>query len=293
MKPMYEKVLPAENSSWRYWLYALDEIPFNWHYHPEYEICLTLNSRGQRYIGEHIADYDHLDFVLLGPKLPHTWCSKALLEPGQHLTYVAQLPTKWIENLAQQPELGALSELLGKSKYGVEFSQTTAVQACRLFDEMENASPLQRFIGLLEMLRLMLADAQAKVICKNDYAPNIFPDSSTEKIDKVIAYIHDHYTENLKAEQLAELIHMSTNHFHSFFKQRTEQTLTELINKLRIGKACSMLLNTDLSIAIIGERCGFNNLSNFNRRFLQIKGCTPREFRYDLNVASLPNRLAR
>lgn len=286
MKPMYEKVLPTENSSWRYWLYALDEIPFSWHYHPEYEICLTLNSRGQRYIGEHIADYDHFDFVLLGPKLPHTWCSKTLIEPGQHLTYVAQLPTKWIENLAQQPELAALSELLEKSKYGVEFSQSTAQQACKLFDEMANATPLQRLIGLLEMLRLMLADTQTKVICNNDYAPNIFPDSSTEKIDKVIAYIHDHYTENLKAEQLAELIHMSTNHFHHFFKQRTEQTFTELINKLRIGKACSMLLNTDLSVAIIGERCGFNNLSNFNRRFLQIKDCTPREFRYDLKLNS-------
>jgi len=286
MKPMYEKVLPTENSSWRYWLYALDEIPFSWHYHPEYEICLTLNSRGQRYIGEHIADYDHFDFVLLGPKLPHTWCSKTLIEPGQHLTYVAQLPTKWVESLAQQPELNALTELLEKSKYGVEFSQATAQQACKLFDEMANATPLQRLIGLLEMLRLMLADTQTKVICNNDYAPNIFPDSSTEKIDKVIAYIHDHYTENLKAEQLADLIHMSTNHFHNFFKQRTEQTFTELINKLRIGKACSMLLNTDLSVAIIGERCGFNNLSNFNRRFLQIKDCTPREFRYDLKVNS-------
>jgi len=286
MKPMYEKVLPTENSSWRYWLYALDEIPFSWHYHPEYEICLTLNSRGQRYIGEHIADYDHFDFVLLGPKLPHTWCSKTLIEPGQHLTYVAQLPTKWVESLAQQPELNALTELLEKSKYGVEFSQATAQQACKLFDEMANATPLQRLIGLLEMLRLMLADTQTKVICNNDYAPSIFPDSSTEKIDKVIAYIHDHYTENLKAEQLAELIHMSTNHFHNFFKQRTEQTFTELINKLRIGKACSMLLNTDLSVAIIGERCGFNNLSNFNRRFLQIKDCTPREFRYDLKVNS-------
>lgn len=293
MKPMYEKVLPAENSSWRYWLYALDEIPFNWHYHPEYEICLTLNSRGQRYIGEHIADYGHLDFVLLGPKLPHTWCSKELLEPGQHLTYVAQLPTKWIESFAQQPELSPLPELLEKSKYGVEFSQATAEHAHKLFEDMANASPLQRLIGLLEILRLMLADTQTKVICNNDYAPNIFPDSSTEKIDKVIAYIHDHYTENLKAEQLAELIHMSTNHFHNFFKQRTEQTLTELVNKLRIGKACSMLLNTDLSVAIIGERCGFNNLSNFNRRFLQVKGCTPREFRYDLNSVVLSSRVAR
>ncbi len=281
MKPMYEKVLPTENSSWRYWLYALEEIPFNWHYHPEYEICLTLNSRGQRYIGDHIADYDHLDLVLLGPKLPHTWCSSELIEPGTHLTYVAQLPAQWIENLATQPELRALSALLEKSKYGAEFSRATAEQVQQCFIAMDDASPLQRLIGLLEILQLLIGDNQAQVICSNDYAPAIFPDSATEKIDKVIAYIHQHYTQELNAEHLAELVHMSTNHFHRFFKQRTEQTLTELVNQLRVGKACSLLLNSDLPVAIISERCGFNNLSNFNRRFLQFKACTPREFRQE------------
>lgn len=290
MKPMYEKVLPTENSSWRYWLYALDEIPFSWHYHPEYEICLTLNSRGQRFIGEQIANYDDFDCVLLGPKLPHTWSSKELIEPGQHLTYVAQLPTKWLDTLIQQPEFFGLKELLEKSKFGVEFTRKTAEQAYALFQKMDSAAPLQRLIYLFEMLMVMLADSHAKVICNNDYAPTIFPDSATEKIDKVIAYIHEHYTEDIRAEEVAQLVHMSTNHFHHFFKKRTEQTLTELVNKLRVGKACSMLLNTDLSIAIIGERSGFNNPSNFNRRFMQIKGCTPREFRYQVNNAGTQNK---
>ena len=115
----------------------------------------------------------------------------------------------------------------------------------------------------------MLADTQSKVVCNNDYAPMVFADSATEKIDKVIAYIHEHYTQNLRAEQLAELVHMSTNHFHRFFKQRTEQTFTEFVNQLRVGKACSLLLTTDFPVSAISYRCGFNNISNFNRRFIQ------------------------
>ena len=73
---MYEKVLPTENSSWRYWLYELDEIPFNWHYHPEYEICLTLNSRGQRYIGDNIHSYDvarFIDFFIETPRIAQVY----------------------------------------------------------------------------------------------------------------------------------------------------------------------------------------------------------------------------
>lgn len=279
MKPMYEKVLPTENSSWRYWLYALDEIPFNWHYHPEYEICLTLNSRGQRYIGDSIANYDDLDLVLLGPKLPHTWCSKALIKPGKHLTYVAQLPTHWIESMAQMPELNALEDLLRRSKQGVAFGRTTAKATRDRFTAMATASPMQRMIWLLEILQLMIEDNTARPISSDGYAPFSFPDSATEKIDKVIAYIHNHYTSNLCAQQMADLAHMSTNHFHRFFKQRTEQTFTEYVNQLRIGKACSLLLTTDLPISTVSHRCGFNNISNFNRRFLQLKRYTPREFK--------------
>lgn len=280
MKPLYETVLPTENSSWHYWLYALDEIPFNWHYHPDYEICLTLNSRGQRYIGNNIANYGDLDLVLLGPKLPHTWHSKELQTSGQHLIYVAQLPTGWIDAIAQMPELKPLSELLDKSKHGVEFSLATAQQCHARFAVMADATPMQRLLWLLEILQLMLKDSGARMISSDSYAQMSVPDSATEKIDRVIAYIHQHYTNNLCAEQMATLAHVSTNHFHRFFKQCTGQTFTELVNQLRVGKACSLLLTTDFPISAISYHCGFNNISNFNRRFLQLKHCTPREFKH-------------
>ena len=64
MKPLCEKVIPDENSSWRYFRYEWDHMDLNWHYHPEYEICLTLNSYGMRYVGDHIARYGDYDLVM-------------------------------------------------------------------------------------------------------------------------------------------------------------------------------------------------------------------------------------
>ena len=76
MRPLFEKVTVPEGASWALLDRRLDDgIPFQWHYHPEFELTLTLNSRGQRYIGDSIATYDDGDLVLLGPNLPHTWCS--------------------------------------------------------------------------------------------------------------------------------------------------------------------------------------------------------------------------
>ncbi len=49
--------------------------------------------------------------------------------------------------------------------------------------------------------------------------------------------------------------------------------------RLRISRACQLLMETDRYISNVCYDCGFNNVANFNRRFLEIKGMTPKEFR--------------
>ncbi len=276
---MFEKVLPTENSSWRYWLYQLDNIDFNWHYHPEYEIALTLNSSGQRYVGDNIENYGDFDLTLLGPHLPHTWCSSAREDGQKQQVYVAQIPVSWIEQLISMPDLTDMKPLLESSRRGVKFSLEIAKKVTPIFKKMAKVQPSKRFIGLLEILQLMLNDSQAVLLSSSGYNISITSDPSTDKLDKIIRHLHQHYTNNIKAEELAQLVHMSTNHFHRFLKQRTEQTFTELVNQLRISKACSLLINSSMPVTTVSDICGFNNISNFNRRFLQFKAVTPSQFR--------------
>ena len=280
MKLMFEKILPSESSSWRYWLYKLDVIEFNWHYHPEYEIALTLNSSGQRYVGDNIEAYDELDMAFLGPHLPHTWCSSAAVNGKQQEVFVAQIPVGWIETLVLgMPDLGAMKSLLDMSRRGVKFSHPVVKKSAKIFKRMQNSSASQRFIGLMEIMQLMLDDDEKQILSSAGYNISMTSDPSTDKLDKIIRYIHQHYTTRINAAEVAELVHMSTNHFHRFIKQRTEQTFTEIVNELRISKACSLLINSQMPISTISDTCGFNNISNFNRRFLQFKEMKPSEFR--------------
>jgi AraC-like DNA-binding protein len=48
-----------------------------------------------------------------------------------------------------------------------------------------------------------------------------------------------------------------------------------------------MLIDTTQSIGEIAYRCGFNNLSNFNRIFKKKKECTPKEFREEYNASGV------
>ena len=82
MKPIFEKVVVPTGASWTLFHRRLPAFPFEWHYHPEYELTFTLNSLGQRYIGDHIAPYGDGDLALVGPNLPHTWQSARPIDAG-------------------------------------------------------------------------------------------------------------------------------------------------------------------------------------------------------------------
>ncbi|CAG0902558.1 unnamed protein product [Cyprideis torosa] len=62
-------------------------------------------------------------------------------------------------------------------------------------------------------------------------------------------------------------------------ERKTGNTFTDFVNRMRVNRACMLLMETDQYISTICYAVGFNNVANFNRRFMEIKGMTPGEFR--------------
>ena len=96
---------------------------------------------------------------------------------------------------------------------------------------------------------------------------------------KVKQYVNDHYAEELRLEELANMVGMTPSAFSRFFHSRTGRTLMDYIIDIRLGNAARLLVDTTQSISEIYFSCGFNNLSNFNRIFKSKRGYTPRDFR--------------
>ena len=65
-----------------------------------------------------------------------------------------------------------------------------------------------------------------------------------------------------------------------FFRRATGNTFTDFVNLVRVNRACQLLMETDRQVTRICYEVGFNNVANFNRRFREIKGMTPSEFRH-------------
>ncbi|MFD1807581.1 hypothetical protein ACFSHQ_03685 [Gemmobacter lanyuensis] len=73
-------------------------FPFNWHYHPEFELTLTVGSRGMRFVGDDVGQYDDCDLVLIAPNVPHAFQSQELLRgASEHRAVVSWFAQGWIE----------------------------------------------------------------------------------------------------------------------------------------------------------------------------------------------------
>ncbi|MCM1489185.1 MAG: AraC family transcriptional regulator [Firmicutes bacterium] len=98
-------------------------------------------------------------------------------------------------------------------------------------------------------------------------------------IRSAIEYINENFSENITVERLAEISHVSQSYFMRRFKQTVGAGAIEYLSQIRINKVCELLARTNKTAAEIALECGFRNLSNFNRQFKSIMGCTPKEYR--------------
>lgn len=113
---------------------------------------------------------------------------------------------------------------------------------------------------------------------------NLFPISDSDEC--CIAYISRHYTDRFSVPQLAKRCAMSETAFRKRFKQLTGCSPVQYINKLKIEKACQMLLSGDISPNDICEFLNFYSLPYFYKVFKDTTGITPHQYR-DQHIADV------
>ena len=69
------------------------------------------------------------------------------------------------------------------------------------------------------------------------------------------------------------------------YKTCTNKSFKQFIIDIRVAEACKLLMKTQYTVHQICFKCGFHNLSNFNRLFKKYKGSTPNEFRKNLELS--------
>ena len=103
--------------------------------------------------------------------------------------------------------------------------------------------------------------------------------SSAKITQEVLAYIKQHYAENLTSEHFAEIFHYHPNHISQLIKGNTGLPLHRYIRTYRVYIALDLLQTTELSMAQIAEQVGMGDIHQFSKAFKQIIGVSPSSFR--------------
>lgn len=280
MKSYLEHLTTDEDASWATLNRRLEDgIPFQWHHHPEFELTLTLNSSGQRFIGDHIGRYEPGDLVLIGPYLPHTWHSLDRPDAGQpHRALVMWFLPEWAERLTANAELRPVGAMLARAANGLKFSAEAAEAIRPAVEHLFTQPPVERFLGLVSILDALARDRDAEPL--SAAAPELAPASADRgRIDRVLDHIHGHYAEPITIAHLADIAALSPSGLHRTFLRHTRQTVSQYLIRLRIGRACALLSSGAMPIGVIAGEVGYDSLANFNRQFKALKGTTPRQYR--------------
>lgn len=251
------------------------------HYHPEIQITLILEGKGKFIIGGKRGEFSKNDLFIIAPNDPHVFHSdKIYYENKNKLSHSLSIffsRESFGKSFFDLPELKSIGNFISEFSKGI-FIKSVSADISSIVKKMFKSDPLkqfQLFINLLEKLSLSdkktVLNPEAEIIKTSKNAD--------EKLLRIYEYILQNFKSDISLEKTASIANMSIPSLCRYIKKRTRKTFTELVNDLRISEAQKLLIKNENPITEIAFASGFNNLSNFNRKFKKLTGKTPGEYR--------------
>ena len=257
------------------------EYDFPLHRHELFELNFVEHGAGvERIVGdsvEYIGDYDLV--LISSPNLEHMWGQGKCTSPDIHEITVQFKFDFNQEALFQTNPFRSLQQMMIRAQRGLCFP-LSAIMA--IYGRLTHLAQIKEgYYAVEELFRILYELSKfpdARELSSSSFA-QVKVEEESRRVKKVKEYIRANYREEIRLEQMSEMVSMAPTAFSRFFKLRTGKTLAEYIVDIRIGAAARMLVDTIEPVSTIGFQCGFNTLSNFNRLFRKRKGCSPTEFR--------------
>ncbi|HZL45310.1 MAG TPA: helix-turn-helix domain-containing protein [Opitutaceae bacterium] len=97
---------------------------------------------------------------------------------------------------------------------------------------------------------------------------------------RALEFMETHLADDLSREQTARVAGLSPSHFSHLMRAKTGWSFTELLTRLRVDRACQLLVRTDAPLVQVALECGFGDQSYFSRVFRRRTAHTPGEYRH-------------
>lgn len=218
------------------------------------------------------------DVLFFPPKVSYSFRNSDLGdEYNENLdAVVLYFGDQWLDMLLKVFK-GFSKEILSLREYSFPFS-VSGKKWLKIINLLNSAGVLSdpdaEASSVLQIIHLLADPSEMTAIVKLPQEEN-----SASRIKKIDHFISCHLLNKFTLDEIASYSGMTRTYFCLFFKKHYGVSLTDYVNQKRLDAACSMLLQTDLSIADIAVQCGFPTVTYFNRMFKMRKGVSPGNYR--------------
>ena len=281
MRPQFHKLPLSADCSFLFMGWECNYFDKPWHFHKEYELVLIDKSEGTRFIADQVSHFKDGDLALIGANIPHLYRNneeyyknKGLVAKSIFIHFTDDFLGSPFFDL---PEMKLVRRLLDRSSLGLEVLGKANKYVKKKLMEMKEETPAKRLLSLLDILIFLSSSNDLKYILSSGFTASNSND--TDRINIVLQFIMEHYTNDIYIEEIASKLNMSVASFSRYFKYHTRKTFSQYVTEIRIGYACRLLMEDNYNISEICYLSGFDNLSNYHRHFKKLLGVIPKEYK--------------
>lgn len=245
------------------------------HYHPYYEFYYLLSGIRRIFINDTIYSVKKGDLIII----PKGELHRTTYIGGEtHERIVMVFSDAFIDPLINTLNPDTVKKFFDVRQISIPPNRRDYVE--ELFEKIiREHNGIDQYSD--SMLTVYVYELILFVFRCNENAKTAYPagDIGDDIISDAARFISGNFTQNFSLAQLAAKYNMSPSYFSRKFKLCTGFGYKEYLITVRTIEACRLLLNTDMSITEIAEKCGFEDSNYFGDCFKKIKGISPREYR--------------
>ena len=212
------------------------------------------------------------DMLVVFPGMPHSYDPSETSE-GIMLTFHSEMLGDLEESMM---EVQPASPLIHLSDHDRDvshcFERLSEMAGGKINEALAQAYLTLLFLRLTDALELRQADLSA----------------SKELLYRAMQYISQNLSQPLSIRQTAHALGVNSYYLSHVLNERLHMGFRAYLNALRVERARRYLRVTSWSIEEVAAACGFLTLRTFDRVFLELCGCTPRDFRKSIGRGSAP-----
>ena len=279
----YEMVVPNEDLPCKFFIFEGKNGNYRRanHWHQSVEIFLVLEGELRFYINNHSQPLSAGELIIVNSNEIHS-----IHAPRKNETVVLQIPLKQFEKYftAQRfIRFTSAARVAKDQKSKAPDNRKLAFfieELYKVYRAREEGWEYRTMALYYNILYLMVRDYR-----ETEAAQEEIQDSRRlDALSKITTYMREHYTEELKLSEMANLFGYSDAYLSRMFKKYAKINFKTYLQEIRMSYACRELMNTEKTVSQIALDNGFASSRAFSREFQKKYNRLPSEVRQKFNT---------